>query len=210
MLNATGFAVGDALSVGILEVGDRDGKGVGRIGWRGFPKLEHGADHEGDLLLVGRAFSNSREFHFAGRVVINRDSKLGSRQEAGTACRAKNDGCFVALDKDGGLDGADGGRVGADGVLQALSDGNEATRRQKFGRALDRAVCEDAKVTAIALDDGVAGVSQCRIDGEDAIHGARYGRGRDGLLAGDPGHSILEEAGGVSIRRTFSRLRSRD
>ena len=154
-----------------LEVGDGDGEGVGGVGGWGFAEAEHGADHEGDLLFGGGAASDSGLFDFARGVFVDGEAVFGGGDEGGAACGAEDDGGFEALDEDGGFDGADGGLVLADDVVELLADGDEAAGGEEFGVVDDGAVGEGAEVFAAGFDDGKTGFAEGGVDGEDALCG---------------------------------------
>ena len=96
---------------------------------------------------------------------------FGGGDEGGAAGGAEDDGGFEALDEDGGFDGADGGLVLADDVVELLADGDEAAGGEEFGVVDDGAVGEGAEVFTGGFDDGEAGFAEGGVDGEDALCG---------------------------------------
>lgn len=149
-------------------MGESDGEGIGGVGGRGFTKTQDGAHHEGDLGFVGCAFANGGLFDLTGGVVVDGESVFGGGDENGSAHGTEGDGGAIALDEDGGLDGALGGAKFDDELVEFFADGDEAAGGQEFGGILDHAIGDGRDGFAVALEEGVAGIAQGRVDRQDA------------------------------------------
>ena len=59
LLEGTTLAVHSRFCLGVMDVADGDGEGVGGVGWfRRFGEVEQAADHELDLLFGGEAVAD--------------------------------------------------------------------------------------------------------------------------------------------------------
>lgn len=170
-------------------MGHGHGERIGRIRRRGFAEAEQRAHHEGHLVLLRPAAADGGLLDLTRSVFVDGQPVLGGGDQGGSSRGAEHDGRFETLDKDRGLDGANGGGVLADHFDQGLADGDEAAARQEGGLVLNDAPGEGSHVTTVSLDDGVAGLAQRGIDGEDTLG---FGGGGGFRWAEESGHDGMK------------------
>ena len=114
-------------------MGDGGGEGVCGIGFRCFTQAELGADHEGHLVFLRRAAPHGGLFDLTWGIFVDWQAVLGGGDQAGTACGAQHDGGLVALDKNGGFDGAHRRCVPGDHFIQTGADGDQTAGGKQGG-----------------------------------------------------------------------------
>lgn len=154
----------------VLQVGQRDPEGVGRVGQRGFIEPEPGADHKSDLLFVGGAFSNHRLFHPFRGILENRQSRQAGRQNGRRPGRPERDRGTVGLDINHRFHRAGIRPEPVDDVRDALVGAGKAFGLPEAGRVLDHPVFQHRDPVARARDHSVTGATKGWIDAEYGLH----------------------------------------
>ncbi len=149
-------------------MGEGDGQGIGRIGWRSLREAEQGADHEGDLIFIGSAFSNDRHFDFFRGVFVNRNAVIGGGDHDSGAGGSHGNRGAVGLDIDDALDGDFVGLVLLDEMDEVGTDRGESAGLRDVFRNVNHVIAEHGGLSRIAFENGIARVTDGWINGEDA------------------------------------------
>ena len=149
-------------------MGEGDGQGIGGIGGRGFCEAEQSANHEGDLVFVGSAFSDDRHFDFFRGVFVNGKAVIGGGDHDSGAGGTHGNCGAVGLDIDDALDGDFVGLVLLDEMDEVGTDRGESAGLRDVFRDMNHIIAEHGGLAGITFENGIARVSHGRINGEDS------------------------------------------
>ena len=140
---------------------------VGGVGTEFALQFEQRHHHQLDLFLLRAALAHDREFHLAGRVLVQRRYARKYAADGRAACLAQLQGAVGIAVHEHAFDRDFGRAVLADELLHAVEDLPQPGRK-RFTLGPDRAARHVARVAFLPVDDAEAGRLRTRIDAEDA------------------------------------------